>query len=102
MADDTNTGADTAAELDRLPTSVLHDRAVSLARERRDVKFVWELLKAIPAAAAAEGETDRAQFDMLHALSLLEEYRNAGDSDLADALRPVYVTYLTEHAGDHR
>ncbi|POM23078.1 hypothetical protein BTM25_52840 [Actinomadura rubteroloni] len=88
-----------AAELELLPTSELHDRAVARARERRDLGFLWELLRAIPAAAAATGEVDRAEFDMLHVMSLLEEFRYAGDSDLADALRPVYVSYLTEHGG---
>ncbi|MFC0039990.1 hypothetical protein [Actinomadura rayongensis] len=88
-----------AAELELLPTAELHDRAVARARERRDLGFLWELLRAIPAAAAATGEVDRAEFDMLHVMSLLEEFRQAGDSDIADALRPVYVSYLTEHGG---
>jgi hypothetical protein len=88
-----------AAELEQLPTAELHDRAVARARERRDLGFLWELLRAIPAAAAATGEVDRAEFDMLHVMSLLEEFRQAGDSDIADALRPVYVSYLTEHGG---
>ncbi|SPT56886.1 MULTISPECIES: hypothetical protein [Actinomadura] len=86
------------AELDELSSKELHDRAMSLARERRDVGFLWDLLRAIPAAAAARGEVDRAQFDLLHGLSLLEEFTHAGEGDLADALRPFYIEYLSEHA----
>ncbi|MCQ0014345.1 hypothetical protein [Actinomadura madurae] len=44
------------------------------------------------------GEVDRAQFDLLHGLSLLEEFTHAGEGDLADALRPFYIEYLSEHA----
>ncbi|MBW8482491.1 hypothetical protein [Actinomadura parmotrematis] len=91
------------AELEKMPTSDLHDAAVKRARERRDVGFMWELLRAIPAAAATTGDVDRAEFDMFHVLSLLEEYRNAGEGELGEALRPMYVSYLTEHglpAGD--
>ncbi|WP_019631538.1 hypothetical protein [Actinomadura atramentaria] len=89
--------APTAAELDKLSSAELHDRAVARAKERHDLGFLWELLREIPAAAAATGEVDRAEYDMLHVVSLLEEFRGAGDGDLADALRPVYVSYLTEH-----
>ncbi|MFD0691737.1 hypothetical protein [Actinomadura fibrosa] len=88
----------TAAELDRLSSEELHERALSLAKERRDVGFLWELLRAIPAAAASLGETDRAKFDLLHGLSLLEEFAHAGEGELGDALRPMYIGYLTEHA----
>lgn len=89
---------DGAAELDELPSKELYDRAMRLAKERRDVGFLWELLRAIPAAAAAAGEVDRAEFDLFHGLSLLEEFTHAGEGEMADALRPFYIGYLTEHA----
>lgn len=89
---------DGAAELDELPSKELYERAMTLARERRDVGFLWELLRAIPAAAAAIGEVDRAEFDLLHGLSLLEEFTHAGEGEMADALRPLYIEYLTEHS----
>ncbi|WP_067457802.1 hypothetical protein [Actinomadura macra] len=85
------------AELDDLPSKELYDRAMKLARERRDVGFLWELLRAIPAAAAATGEVDRAEFDLLHGVSLLEEFTHAGEGELADALRPFYIDYLATH-----
>ena len=86
------------AELDDLTSKELYDRAVNLAKERRDVGFLWDLLRAIPAAAAATGEVGRAEFDLFHGLSLLEEFTHAGEGEMADALRPFYIEYLSEHA----
>ena len=86
------------AELDELSTAELHRRAMDLARERRDVGFLWELLRAIPAAAAATGEVDRAEFDIFHGLSLLEEFTHAGEGEVGEALRPLYIEYLAGHA----
>lgn len=88
---------DGAAELEALPSKELHDRAMGLARERHDVGFLWDLLRAIPAAAASAGEVGRAEFDLLHGLSLLEEFTHAGEGEMADALRPFYIEYLTGH-----
>lgn len=85
-------------KLDELPSTELHRRAMDLARERRDVAFLWELLRAIPAAAAATGEVDRAEFDLFHGLSLLEEFTHAGEGEVGEALRPLYIDYLAEHA----
>jgi hypothetical protein len=85
------------AELENLSTKELHDRAMGLAKQRRDVGFLWDLLRSIPAAAAAMGDHQRASFDMLHGLSLLEEFTHAGEGELAEALRPVYLEYLTRH-----
>ncbi|TDD82101.1 hypothetical protein E1293_17380 [Actinomadura darangshiensis] len=84
-------------KLDGLTSKELHDRAIDLARDRRDVGFLWDLLRAIPAAAAATGEVGRAEFDLLHGLSLLEEFTHAGEGEMADALRPFYIEYLTAH-----
>ncbi|SNR87446.1 hypothetical protein [Actinomadura mexicana] len=84
--------------LDELTSKELYERAMGLARERRDVGFLWDLLRAIPAAAAATGEVDRAEFDLLHGLSLLEEFTHAGEGEMADALRPFYIDYLHRHA----
>ena len=87
-----------AAELDGLPSKELYERAMDLAKERRDVGFLWELLRAIPAAAAATGEVDRAEFDLFHGLSLLEEFTHAGEGEVGEALRPMYIAYITEHS----
>ena len=42
----------TRDELDRLSSRELHDRAVRRALHHLDVEFLWELLRAIPAAEA--------------------------------------------------
>jgi len=100
MSDVTPDSADAAGtdpELEKLSSKELHDRAVKLARDRHDLGFTWELLRSIPAAAATLGETDRADFDMLHGLSLWQEFTHAGEGELADALRPVYLDYLSKH-----
>ena len=89
--------ADTEA-LENLPATELHARALRLARDRHDVGFVWDLLRQIPAAHAATGDLDRAKFDMLHGLALIDELMHAGEGPLGEALRPVYLDYLTRHA----
>ncbi|MCP2336237.1 hypothetical protein [Actinomadura rupiterrae] len=88
-----------AADLDSLSTAELHDRAVKHARDHHDLRFLWELLRTIPAAAASLGEGERAEYDMMHSLSLLEEALHAGEGELGQALRPVYIDYLTKHGG---
>ena len=87
-----------AAKLDELSSKELHRRALDLARERRDIGFLWELLRAIPAAAAVTGEVGRAEFDLLHGLSLLEEFTHAGEGEVGEALRPLYIGYIAEHS----
>jgi hypothetical protein len=86
--------------LDDLTSRELHDRAMALAKQRRDVGFLWDLLRAIPAAAAATGDVDRAEFNLLHGFSLLEEFTHAGEGELADALRPFYIEYLRAHGAE--
>lgn len=85
-------------ELENLPATELHDRAIRLARERHDVGFLWDLLRQIPAANAAAGDLDRAKFDILHGMALLDELKYAGEGPLGEALRPVYLDYLSRHA----
>ena len=42
----------TREELDKLSARELHDLAVRRALHHADVEFLWELLRAIPAAEA--------------------------------------------------
>ncbi|XRQ13616.1 hypothetical protein ACN3XK_22845 [Actinomadura welshii] len=95
MSDVTRGGS--AEQLDDLPSRELYERAMALAKERRDVGFLWDLLRAIPPAAASMGDLTRAEFDLVHGLSLLEEFTHAGEGEMADALRPLYIRYLSEH-----
>jgi hypothetical protein len=82
-------------ELATLSSKELHDRAVERAVRHLDVGFLWRLLKAIPAAEAAAGHPDQAEADVSHLSAMLNELVHAGDGDVADALRPLYIDYLS-------
>ena len=78
----------------------LHDRATRLAWRRLDVTFLWDLLKTIPEARAATGDEERSEADIMRPLALLNDLVDADRGELADALRPLYVDYLLEHADE--
>jgi hypothetical protein len=88
----------TREELDRLPTSELHHRALAVARDRNDASFLWQLLKALPVAEAAVGDEERSKIDILRPLALINDFFDAGEGELGEALRPLYLDYLEEHA----
>ena len=87
----------TREELERLSTKELHDRALQLARDRADAGFLWELLKALPVAEAAIGDQDRSKIDILRPLALINDFFDADEGELGEALRPLYVDYLDGH-----
>lgn len=86
-----------AAELEKLSSKDLHDRAVKYAVRHGDVRFLWRLLEQIPAAEAAIGNLDESAADIKYVLPMLDDYLHAGDGEIADILRPMYVEYLTKH-----
>jgi len=88
----------TRDELEHLPTKELHDRALQIARDRSDVGFLWELLKALPVAEAAIGDEERSKVDILRPLALINDFFDADEG----ALRPLYIDYLAEQPGDDR
>lgn len=85
-------------DLEALPTKELHDRAVKLAVRHGDVKFLWELLKSIPAAEAAAGDLGESALDIKYVLPMLDDYVHAGEGEIGEVLRPMYVDYLSKHA----
>ena len=87
----------TRDELDALSSRGLHDLAVRRALHHADVEFLWDLLRAIPAAEASEGHSDEAGRDITHLSVLIDDAIDSGQGDLADALRPLYIDYLTKH-----
>jgi hypothetical protein len=87
----------TRDELDALSSRELHDRAVRRALHHADVAFLWELLRAIPAAEASEGHDSEAGRDITKVTSLLDDAIDSGEGDLAEALRPLYLDYLVKH-----
>ena len=92
----------TRDELEHLPTKELHDRALQIARDRSDVGFLWELLKALPVAEAAIGDEERSKVDILRPLALINDFFDADEGELGEALRPLYIDYLAEQPGDDR
>jgi hypothetical protein len=90
----------TRAELDALSSRELHDMAVRRALHHVDVEFLWELLRAIPAAEAAEGHPAHAGMDISKVSALLSDALTSGETDVADALRPLYLDYLAKHDPD--
>jgi len=87
----------TRDELDALSSRELHDRAVRRALHHADVAFLWELLRAIPAAEASEGHDSEAGRDITKVTSLLDDAIDSGEGDLAEALRPLDLDYLVKH-----
>ncbi len=81
--------------LESLSASELHDRAVRYAVHHGDLGFLWNLLKVIPAAEAATGR--EATADLSRVSALLSDAIAAGEGDLGEALRPVYLDYLSRH-----
>jgi hypothetical protein len=86
--------------LDALSSSELHDLAVRRARHHLDVSFLWELLRALPAGEAVAGHPQHAQADAMKLSALIADTVDSGDSDVADALRPLYLDYLNKHRDD--
>ena len=54
-----------------------------------DVEFLWELLRAIPAAEASEGHDEEAGRDISKVTALLADAIDSGKGDVAEALRPA-------------
>jgi hypothetical protein len=88
----------TREELDSLSSSQLHDMAVHRAEHHGDIRFLWELLRALPAAEAVEGHPEHAGLDITKVSGLISDALTSGKTDVSDALRPLYLDYLTKHS----
>ena len=86
-----------ADNLDQLSGRELHDLAVRRAVHHLDVKFLWDLLRELPAGEVAAGHTDVAEADALHLSELIGSALDSGDPDVAESLRPFYLDYLRKH-----
>jgi len=84
-------------DLDKLPTRELHDRAVRRAERHMDMKFLWSLLQAIPAAEMVSGDVGEADYDLESSKGLIYDAVHSGDGALGEALRPVFLDYLRRH-----
>ena len=91
--------ADAASDgLEALSTEELHDRAVKRAERHLDVKFFWRLLQLIPAAETVSGDEGEGDYDIQSSKGLIYDALHSGDGALGEALRPVFIDYLREHA----
>ena len=88
---------DTETELDALSSRELHDRAVHRALHHADVKFLWDLLREIPAAEEIAGHPAEAGADLTQVSALIGDAVGSGEGEVADALRPIYIDYLKKH-----
>jgi hypothetical protein len=86
--------------LDALSSHELHDLAVHRAVRHLDVAFLWDLLREIPAGEAALGNPEAASADAAHLSALISDAFGSGKGELADSLRPIYLSYLEKHRGD--
>ena len=84
-------------ELDPLSSKELHDLAVSRAKRHFDVRFLYDLMKTLPAAEAAAGELNEADADIQHMTAHLDDVTDAGKGEVAEMLRPFYLDYLRKH-----
>ena len=86
-------------DLDALSSRELHDLAMHRALRHGDVRFLWDLLRALPAAAELEGDPEEAGRDLTQVHALLSDAIGSGEGAEAEALRPLYLDYLRKHAG---
>ncbi|HEX3713235.1 MAG TPA: hypothetical protein VHV09_10605 [Trebonia sp.] len=88
---------DTETELESLSSRELHDLAVRRALHHADVGFFWELLRALPAAEALEGDMREAGEDATKLSAIAADAATLHDGNLGEALRPLYIDYLVKH-----
>jgi len=85
-------------DLDALSSRELHDLAMRRALRHGDVRFLWDLLRVLPAAAELEGDPEEAGRDLTQVHALLADAIGSGEGAEAEALRPLYLDYLKKHA----
>jgi hypothetical protein len=83
--------------LDALSAKELHDLAVHHARRHFNLKFYWRLMERLPLAEAAAGEYEDADLDLESAIAHVDDVTDAGQGEVAEALRPFYLEYLRDH-----
>jgi hypothetical protein len=90
----------TFAELDALPTEELRERAFAKARERRDLRFFWTVVKHLPdadEAAALDGAPNTVGPTIEEAVALWRELAGHGYGEQEPLLRAAFIDYLQKH-----
>ena len=83
--------------LDALSSKELHDHAVRYALRHIDIPFFIRLMEALPVAEAAAGDIDAAEADALTLRAHIDDVTDAGQGEVAELLRPLYLDYLRGH-----
>lgn len=83
--------------LDALSAKQLHDLAVRYALRHLDIPFFIRLMQALPVAEAATGDVDEAEADVMTLRAHVDDVTDAGQGEVAELLRPMYLEYLREH-----
>ena len=86
------------AELDSLTTEELRRRAFAQAASRRDVAFLWSVVKHLPHADDAEeldGSLGSIAASVDDAVALWREFTGHGYGDSEPLLRAAFIDYLT-------
>jgi hypothetical protein len=83
--------------LERLSSKELHDLAVSHAKRHLDAKFFWNLMQTLPAAEAAAGNLDEAEWDVQRMSGHINDVTESGEGEVAELMRPFYLDYLHKH-----
>ncbi|MEV6693279.1 hypothetical protein AB0M35_17595 [Micromonospora sp. NPDC051196] len=95
-----SSGGRSFEELDVLTTEELREQAFALARERRDVKFFWSVLRHLPnadEAAALDGAPNSVGPTVDEAVALWREMTGHGYEESAPLLRAAFIDYLMKH-----
>lgn len=88
------------ADLDRLSTEELRERAFEVARRRRDVGFFWSLLQRLPnadEAAMLDGAPNTVGPTIEEAVALWREMAGHGYGESEPLLRAAFIDYLLKH-----
>ncbi|WP_372443206.1 hypothetical protein [Actinoplanes teichomyceticus] len=87
------------AELDALPTEELRERAFAKAREQRDVRFFWSVLKHLPdadEAASLDGAPHSIGPTVDEAVALWRELEGRDLGAHEPLLRAAFIDYLSK------
>lgn len=91
--------APTFEQLDALSTEELRKRAFDLAREHRDARFFWSVLRRLPNADEAEaldGSPNSVGPTIDEAVALWREFTGHGYEESEPLLRAAFIDYLLE------
>jgi hypothetical protein len=87
------------ANLDQLSTEELRERAFQRARDRRDLRFFWSVLRHLPHADEPEGDASLGAYgaSVDEAVALWREFtgRN-GLGENEPVLRAAFIDYLSK------